>query len=109
MRTIDRTEAPGLPLRGVVEICVALSFIDVEVSYKVEQKIIGVHHVTPDDVADVLAQPHVAKWSANEEGTERLLVAGASESGRRIVVVLYPIELDRGEWRLATAYPDPRH
>lgn len=79
-------------------------FDDVEVSAHVESKINAQHNTSIDDVVEALDDLDKAVWHEDERGL-RLLVRGRTASGRRLLVVLYPLDPTVGSWRLATAYP----
>ena len=83
----------------------ALEFRDLEVSDQVESKINGVHHVSIDNVLDALESVIDSEWDHDLERGTRLYVWGLA--GRRVIFVcLWPLDIDGGSWRLATAYPD---
>lgn len=84
----------------------ALQFLDLEVSDHVEDKINGMHQTSVDDVLDALEGLLFSVWDDDPRRGLRLLAYGTAGT-RRICVVLYPVDADRGMWRLATAYPDP--
>lgn len=85
----------------------AISIEVVEVSTSIEQKINGKHGVTADEVLEACGSVLKAGWELDHAGKNRLLVLGRTQSGRRLAVVLYPIDGAEAEWRLATAYRYP--
>lgn len=76
---------------------------EILVSASVNAKINQRHHLTRQDVEEVVARSEQARLSPNEDGVIRLLLVGVTASGRRVKVVLYPTERS-GVWRLATAF-----
>ena len=76
----------------------------IEISPWVEQKINGKHHVSADEIVEACDNGPEYVWAVNPVGQEQLLCRGITDSGRVIEFALYPIEVDAGEWRLATAY-----
>lgn len=81
----------------------AFEFTVVEIHEAIERKINGRHHVSVDDVLDALDNATNAIWDDHPQRGRRLYVRGRVGE-RVVVVVLYPIDMDAGEWRLATAY-----
>ncbi len=74
-----------------------------EPSDHVRSKINGVHHVSFDDVLDACEDYEKATLQHDEARGTRLLVR-AKVRGRTVRVVLFPIDIDRGTWRLGTAF-----
>ncbi len=72
---------------------------------KIHQK----HGVTEAEVreATILCEVEASAWSWDDRPNRgwRLLVTGRTYAGRRLFVVLYPIDEDDGVWRLGTAMP----
>ncbi len=83
----------------------ALWITDVEYSDIVVAKLNQKHGCTIDDVFEALEGDHVsARWDDDPDRGRRLLVRGRTRSGRVLRVVLYPIDLDAGTFRLITAF-----
>jgi hypothetical protein len=70
-----------------------------EPSDHVVPKINGLHQVSFDDVLDVCESPDHAVLNDDADRGLRLLVRGRLR-GRTVRVILYPIDIDRGTWRL---------
>jgi hypothetical protein len=84
---------------------VALEFLELEVSPRVEEKINSLHGVTLEDVLDALDGLISSVWNEEPDRGRRLYVWG--RAGRRVIFVcLRPLDEHAGEWRLVTAYPD---
>jgi hypothetical protein len=82
----------------------ALRIHGLEVSPWVEQKINAKHHVSIDDVLDACENVDAARW-VEDDHARRLVLHGRTAFGRALELVLYPVDIDQGEWRLGTAYP----
>ena len=78
----------------------------VECSAAVEAKIGAKHGVSLVEVREAVLARSVdaSRWLHDERGP-RLLVRATTGSGRRLRVVLFPLDLDEGTWRLGTAMP----
>jgi hypothetical protein len=78
-------------------------------SDSLREKINKKHDVTEAEVheATVLCEVESSQWSWDERPDRgwRLLVTGRTYTGRRLFVVLYPVDEDDGVWRLGTAMP----
>lgn len=79
-------------------------------SEKVAQKINSKHGVTLDEVRDAVqwpARPLRASWLGSDLDPRgpRLALEGRTAQGRILRVVLYPVDVDEGAWRLGTAVP----
>jgi len=74
-----------------------------EPSDHVVPKINRLHQVSFDDVLDVCESSDHAVLNDDADRGLRLLVRGRLR-GRTVRVILYPIDIDRGTWRLATAF-----
>jgi len=70
-----------------------------EPSDHVVAKINGLHQVSFDDVLDVCESPDHAVLNDDADRGLRLLVRGRLR-GRTVRVILYPIDIDGGTWRL---------
>lgn len=84
-----------------------LSYVAVvECSATVEAKIGSKHGVSLDEVREAVLSRSVltSTWLDDHRG-RRLLVVATTRSGRLLRVVLYPVDLDEGVWRLGTALP----
>lgn len=85
-------------LRGVVPILVIV-FSDAMVA-----KIGSKHGITVDEVLEACTDPVKTSWIYDDEHGRRLLVRGATDSGRRLRVVLYATER-HGQFNFGTAMP----
>lgn len=63
--------------------------------------------VTPQEVDEAAANTLVERswWDHDHERGDRLMVAGRTAEGRSVLVVLYPVDVADGTWRLGTAIP----
>ncbi len=83
----------------------------IECSPKIREKINSLHGVTLDEVKEAVlfpARPLRTRWiepSEEDPRGPRLAVESLTLLGRRIAVVLYPVDEADGTWRLATAVP----
>lgn len=68
------------------------------------------HNVTLDEVREavILTDVERSAWDWDPEPSRgwRLIVIGTTYAGRRLFVVLYPVDQVEGIWRLGTAVPD---
>jgi hypothetical protein len=79
----------------------------VEISPAMEQKLMKKHGVTAEEVRDACQAPNRyrdARWHRHPVYGGRLLVRGSTREGRKLKIVLQPIDLVDGTWRLRTAY-----
>lgn len=74
-----------------------------EPSNYVQSKINGAHHVSFDDVLDACEAYEKASLEHDEARGTRLLLR-AKVRGRTVRIVLFPIDLNHGTWRLGTAF-----
>ncbi len=79
----------------------------VTASPAIQQKILDKHGVTFDEVKEavVLTMVQRSGWNFCEVRGWRLFVTGWTYTGRRINVILYPIDVPDGTWDLGTAMP----
>lgn len=80
----------------------------IEIPDVVAAKIMGKdgRGISPDDVRSAVQVParhESARWLDDERGP-RVLAIGRDATGRRIKVILYPVDTSDGTWRLATAF-----
>lgn len=87
----------------------ALWVARLHISDRTAQKIISVHHVTPDEVRDAVElRPGLTYvWDEDPQRGLRALVEAVIR-GRRTIVVLYPVDgAGLGdEYNLGSAYPE---
>ena len=76
---------------------------EIEVSDHVRAKINSKHGVTEDDVLDACDNIVKAGWIEDPQRGPRLLIEGRTPSGRTIRLILYPVDPEKGTWRLGTA------
>lgn len=78
---------------------------DVKISPGINAKINSKHGVTADEVHEVCydRRRHEARWHNDPVHGRRLLVKGATSTGRRLKIILHPVDRDQGKWRLKTA------
>ena len=73
-------------------------------------KIHGKHDVTLDEIREAVILTHVESsvwdWHPDPARGWRLLVTANTYLGRRLLVVLYPVDEAEGIWRLGTAMDD---
>lgn len=77
--------------------------VEVEIPPAIAAKINSKHGITVDEVRDVCFGQCVAKWHTDPTHGRRLLVTGSAEGGRRLKVILQPVNPSAGMWRLRTA------
>jgi len=77
--------------------------IDPAVSAKIRAK----HDLTDDEVRDACRSPVSAAFDVDPDRGRRLLLVGVGY-GRRLKIVLYPVDESDGTWRLATAFVSTR-
>lgn len=87
--------------------CVAVPIYHVAISKRINAKINGKKPgVTAREVLAVCYDPkrHNARWHDNpEHGGRRLFVVGRTPGGRLLRIILHPVDVDLGRWRLKTA------
>jgi hypothetical protein len=66
-------------------------------------KIQSKHGITPDEVREACHRPRQARWHDHPEHGRRLLVLGRTAGGRKLKIILQPVDPDDGHWRLRTA------
>lgn len=68
------------------------------------------HHVEWWEVEEVVLDDEEAKfrWHTSRKHGSRLLVRGKSAGGRRLFVVLAPVDPENGVWRCRTAWEERR-
>jgi hypothetical protein len=76
----------------------------VEISPAMEQKIQDKHKLTPDDVRDACSAPIQARWDSSPAHGRRLLLTGRTRHGTLLKVILQPVDVRDGTWRLRTAF-----
>lgn len=82
----------------------ALRFLVIVISYRVEQKLIHDHQVTADEVQEAVGRRTTPRWALDKNGINRVLFYGVTDGDRRLRISLYPTGED-GVWRLGTAFP----
>lgn len=91
---------------------VAVPIYDVEITDGINAKINGKKPgVTADEVWDVCYSPrnHNARWHNDPaHGGWRLLVNGRTPGGRLLRIILHPVDVELGKWRLKTAIAEER-
>ena len=77
---------------------------EIRISEGMEAKIRRRRFVTGDEVREACVPDAYerAGWVDDEEHGRRLLVVCRTAQGRRLKVVLQPIDVDEGVWRLRT-------
>ena len=82
----------------------AYAIYSVEITPGINATVNSKHRVTADEVLEVCySRNHEARWDIDPDHGERLLVRGRTRAGRRILVILHPVDPDQGQWRLKTA------
>jgi len=66
------------------------------------------HRVEPREVEEVVFDDEGAefRWDRRREHGRRLLVRGRTAGGRRLLVILRPVDPEGGVWRCASAWDD---
>ena len=82
--------------------------LEVRCSSRVQQKINRKHSVTLQEVTEAVVYCAVERSAAQHQpdGDLRMLVVGATASGRRLFVVLYQDRREATAWWLGTAFPE---
>jgi len=77
----------------------------VDISAAMAEKLQSKHGVTPDEVREVV-RSHGARfrWHTDPERGLRLLVIGTTAGGRTLKVILQPVDVPDGTFRLRTAF-----
>jgi hypothetical protein len=77
----------------------------VEISPAMAEKLQSKHGVTPDDVRDACSLPIRPRWNNHPKHGYRLLLTGRTRHGTLLKVILQPVDVRDGTWRLRTAFP----
>ena len=66
------------------------------------------HRVVPREVREVVFEDDGAsfRWHRSRRHGRRLLVRGRTAGGRRLLIILRPVDLEGGVWRCASAWDD---
>ena len=74
----------------------------------IQEKLWTKHRVLGREVGDVVFDDPEAdfRWREHRWHGRRLLVRGRTRSGRRLIVIFDPIDLDEGVWRCRTAWEE---
>lgn len=78
----------------------------IEISDKMQEKLITRRGLTCEDVRDACQAPNRyrrAGWHVHPEYGRRLIVFGETRQGRLLKVILQPVDGRDGTWRLRTA------
>lgn len=61
--------------------------------------------ITADEVWSVCYEPkrHTARWHDHPVHGRRLMVIGHTPKGRLLRIILHPVDVELGKWRLKTA------
>jgi hypothetical protein len=83
---------------------------EIQISDAMEAKIRHRRFVTGDEVREACAPDAYdrAGWEDDEQHGRRLLVEGRTAQGRRLLIVLQPVDVTEGIWRLRTVLLRPR-
>lgn len=85
----------------------AVAIYDVEITEWINAKINSKKPgITADEVWDVCYERkrHNARWHNDpNNGGWRLLVTGRTPRGRLLRIILHPVDVEQGKWRLKTA------
>ncbi len=75
---------------------------------EVLEKLWRKHRVRPQEVEEVVLEDEGAQFrrSASPRHGRRLLVRGRTAGGRRLLVILRPVDPEGGLWRCASAWDD---
>jgi hypothetical protein len=77
---------------------------DIEMSAHVVSKINQKHGCTADDVWEACENALAAAWDDDPDRGFRLLIRGLTSQKRELRVVLYPLDIQLGRYRLGTAF-----
>ncbi|WP_203804019.1 hypothetical protein [Mycobacterium heckeshornense] len=87
----------------------AVPIYEVEITARINAKINSKHGITADEVLEVCySTHHVARWHNDPKHGWRLLVKGRTERGRMLRIILHPVDVELGRWRLKTAIAENR-
>jgi hypothetical protein len=75
----------------------------VEISPAMATKIQSKHGITPAEVREACSSPVTSGWHVHPTYGRRLLLTGRTAGGRLLKVVLQPVDISDGTWRLRTA------
>ena len=78
----------------------------VEISDKMQEKLITRRGLTCEDVRDACQAPNRyrrAAWHVHPDYGRRLIVFGLTGNGRLLKIILQPVDERDGTWRLRTA------
>lgn len=76
---------------------------EILISTAIAQKIQSKHGVTPEDVRELYGQIIPGSWHYDPARGYRLYIVFTTSSGRTLKVVLQPVDVPGGTWRLRTA------
>jgi hypothetical protein len=76
---------------------------EIQISPAMAQKIQSKHGVTPDEVRELYTKTVPGQWIHDPERGRRLLVIFRTSAGRTLKIVLQPVDVAGGTWRLRTA------
>ena len=90
----------------------AVPIYDVEITAAVNAKINSKKPgITADEVWDVCyhSSNHDARWHNDpNNGGWRLFVKGRTPGGRLLRIILHPVDVEQGKWRLKTVIAENR-
>ncbi len=68
----------------------------------------GASTVRPEEVEEVVLEDERAewRWGRSRRHGRRLLVRGCTAGGRRLLVILRPVDPEGGLWKCASAWED---
>ncbi len=78
----------------------------IEISAKMQEKLITRRGLTCEDVRDACQAPNRyrrAAWHVHRDYGRRLIVFGHTHDGKLLKVMLQPVDAREGTWRLRTA------
>lgn len=92
----------------VLQSVVHLAVYELQWDEAIQEKLWTKHRVLGREVGDVVFDDPEAdfRWREHRRHGRRLLVKGRTRSGRRLIVILDPIDLDEGVWRCRTAWEE---
>lgn len=76
---------------------------EIQISPTVAQKIQSKHGVTPDEVRELYSRIVPGTWARDPVRGRRLYVVFRTSRGRKLKIVLRPVDVTAGTWRLCTA------